>query len=140
MKVTHLGCATVHQLITDYLLVDSEVDPVRNIARGIDRLSPEPSRSPMLIEHRLSHLTQGSFFPFYHIISGRRIQTQKLMSKTQVMAKGFETRVSKFQAIVIADRSYGIFVPFVLQPLNKISNKTKRLPFLLKKEEPRIPR
>jgi hypothetical protein len=94
----------------------------------------------MLIEHRLSHLTQGSFFPFYHIISGRRIQTQKLMSKTQVMAKGFETRVSKFQAIVIADRSYGIFVPFVLQPLNKISNKTKRLPFLLKKEEPRIPR
>jgi hypothetical protein len=56
------------------------------------------------------------------------------------MEKGFETRVSKFQAIVIADRSNGIFVPFILQPQNKISNKTKRLPFLLKKEEPRIPR
>jgi hypothetical protein len=28
MEVTHLGCATVHQLITSFLLVDSEVDPV----------------------------------------------------------------------------------------------------------------
>jgi hypothetical protein len=27
------------------------------------RLSPEPSRSPMLIKHHLSHLTQGSIFP-----------------------------------------------------------------------------
>jgi hypothetical protein len=53
------------------------------------------------------------------------------------MAKGFEKRVS---AIVTADRSYGIFVPLVLQPQDKISNKTKRLPFLLKKEHPRIPR
>jgi hypothetical protein len=28
MEVTHLGCATVHQLVTCFLLVDSEVDPV----------------------------------------------------------------------------------------------------------------
>jgi hypothetical protein len=31
-------------------------------------------------------------------------------------------------------------VPLVLQPQDKILNKTKRLPFLLKKEHPRIPR
>jgi hypothetical protein len=28
MEVTHLGCATVHQLVTGFLLVDSEVDHV----------------------------------------------------------------------------------------------------------------
>jgi hypothetical protein len=28
MKVTHLGCATMHQLIACYLLVHSEVDPI----------------------------------------------------------------------------------------------------------------
>jgi hypothetical protein len=28
MEVTHLGCATVHQLITCFLLMHSEVDPV----------------------------------------------------------------------------------------------------------------
>jgi hypothetical protein len=86
----------MHQLVTGFLLVHYEVDPVRNIASGIHRLSPEPSWSPMLIEHRPSHLTQGSIFPLYHAILGRRIQTRKLVSKTQVMAKGFEARVSEF--------------------------------------------
>jgi hypothetical protein len=101
MEVTHLGCATMHQLVTGFLLVDSEVDPIRNIERGIDRLSPEPSRSPMLIEHRPSHLAQGPIFPFHHTILGRRKWTQKLMFKTQVMAKGFKTRVSEFRAIAL---------------------------------------
>jgi hypothetical protein len=111
MEVTHLGCVTMHQLVTSILLMHSEVDPVRNIACGIHRLSPKPSRSPMLIEHCSRHLTQGSVLPFYHAILGRRIWTRKLVFKTQVMAKGFEARVSEFQAIVTADCSYGISVP-----------------------------
>jgi hypothetical protein len=94
----------------------------------------------MLIKHRPSHLTQGSVFPFHNTILGRRIQTRKLVIKTQVMAKGFEMRVSEFRAIITTDSSYGISVPLVPQPQDKISNKTKRLPFLLKKEHPRIPR
>jgi hypothetical protein len=96
MEVTHLGCATVHQLIAGFLLMHSEVDPVRHIARGIHRLNPEPSRSPMLIKHHPSHLTQGPVFPFDNTILGRHIQTRKLMFKTQFMAKGFKTRVSEF--------------------------------------------
>ena len=113
MEVTHLGCATVHQLETGFLLVNPEVDPVRHIAHGIDRLSPDPSRSPMLVEHRPSHLAQGSVFPFHHAILGRCIRTRKVVFKTQVMAKGFEARVFEFRAIVTADRSYGISVPLV---------------------------
>jgi hypothetical protein len=54
------------------------------------------------------------------------------------MAKGFEERVSEFRAIVTADRSYGISVPLVPEPQDKISNETKCLPFVLKKEHPRI--
>jgi hypothetical protein len=140
MEVTHLGCATMHQLITGFLLVHSEVDPVRNVACGIHCLNPEPSWSPMLIEHRLSHLTQGSIFSFYHAILGRRIRSRKLVFKTQVMAKGSELRVSEFRAIVTSDCSYGISVPVVPQTQDKISNKIKCLPFLLKNEHPRIPR
>jgi hypothetical protein len=94
----------------------------------------------MPVEHRPSHLAQGSVFPFHHAILGRRIWTRKLVFKTQVMAEGFEARVFEFRAIVTADHSYGISVPLVLQPQDKISNKTKRLPFLLHKENPRIPR
>jgi hypothetical protein len=62
MEVTHIGCATVHQLVIGFLPVDFEVDPIQNIARGTDCLSPEPSRCPMLIEHRPSHLKEGSVF------------------------------------------------------------------------------
>jgi hypothetical protein len=87
----------------------------------------------MLIEHRLSHLTQGSVFSFYNTILGRRIQTRKLVFKTQVMAKGFETRVSEFRAIVTADCSYGISVPFVPQPQDKISTKPNVSPFSSRK-------
>jgi hypothetical protein len=140
MEVTHLGCPTVHQLVIGFLLVHSEVDPVQNIARGVHHLSPEPSRSPMLIKHRPSHLTQGSIFPFHTTILGRRIQTRKLVFKTQVMAKGLESRVSEFRDIVTTDCSYGISVPLVPQSQDNISNKTKRLPSLLRKEHPRIPR
>jgi hypothetical protein len=47
MEVTHLGCATVHQLVACFLLMHSEVEPVCHIARGVHRLSPEPSQSPI---------------------------------------------------------------------------------------------
>jgi hypothetical protein len=94
----------------------------------------------MLIKHHPSHPTQGSVFPFHHAIMGRHIQTRKLVFKTQVMAKGFKTRVSEFQAIVTVDLLYDISVPLIPQPQDKIPNKIKRLPFLLKKEHSHIPR
>jgi hypothetical protein len=97
-----------------------------------------PKKKQGLID--LSHLTQGSVFTFHNTILGRRIRTRKLVFKTQVMAKGFEARVSELRAIFIEDGSYGLSVPRVPQPQDNISNKTKRLPFLLKKEHPRIPR
>jgi hypothetical protein len=50
----------------------------------------------MLIKHHPSHLTQGPVFSFHNTILGMRIRTQKLVFKTQVMAKGFKTRVSEF--------------------------------------------
>jgi hypothetical protein len=54
--------------------------------------------------------------------------------------KKFQSESFEFRAIVTADRSYGIFVPLVPQPQDKISNKTKCLPFLFQKENPRIRR
>jgi hypothetical protein len=59
---------------------------------------------------------------------------------TQVTAKGFKTRVSEFCAIVTMDCSYVISMPLVPQPQDKISNKTKCLPLILKKEHTRITR
>jgi hypothetical protein len=92
MEVTHPGCATVHQLVAGFLLMHSKEESVRNIARGIHRLNPEPSQSPMLIKHHPSHLTQDSVFHFHNTILGRRIRTRKLVFKTQVRAKDFKMR------------------------------------------------
>jgi hypothetical protein len=82
----------------------------------------------------------GSVFPIHNIILGRRIRTRNLVFKTQVMEKGFEMKVSEFRAIITVDRSYVISVSLVSQPQDKILNKTKCLPFLLKKEHPCISR
>jgi hypothetical protein len=92
----------------------------------------------MLVEHHPSHLAQGSVFPFHHAILGRRIRTRKLVFTTQVTAKDFEVIVFEFRVIVTTNRSYGISVPLIPQPQDKISNKTKCLPFLFQKENPRI--
>jgi hypothetical protein len=94
----------------------------------------------MLIKHRPSHLTQGPVLPFHNTILGRRIRTRKLVFKTQVIAKGFKASVFEFRAIVTADCLYGISMPLVSQPQDKISNKTKRLPLILEKKHPRMPR
>jgi hypothetical protein len=87
MEVTHHGGSVVHQLIASFLLMDPKVNRVGHIARSIDRLSLEPSRSHMLVEHRLSHLAQCSVFPFHHAILGRHIRTRKLVFETRVMEK-----------------------------------------------------
>jgi hypothetical protein len=87
MEVTYLGCATVHQLIACFLLVNPEVDPIRHIARGIERLSPEPSRSPMLVEHHPSHLTQDFVFPFHHAILGGIYTLKNLLSRSKSWQK-----------------------------------------------------
>jgi hypothetical protein len=70
----------------------------------------------MRIKHRPSHLAQGPVLPFHNTILGRRMWTLKLVLKTQVMAKGFKTRVSEFRAIITTDCSYGISMPLVPQP------------------------
>jgi hypothetical protein len=90
MEMTHLGSVIVHHLITRFLLESLEKDHVQQIARGIECLSPKPPRSHMLIEHHPGHLTQGSVLPFHYAILGRRVRNQKMLFKTQVMAKGFD--------------------------------------------------
>jgi Holliday junction resolvasome RuvABC ATP-dependent DNA helicase subunit len=70
----------------------------------------------MLVEHRPSHLTKGTIFPFNYTILTSHIGRRKLMFETQITAKGFEMRVFKFTTIIATDRSNNISVPLILQP------------------------
>jgi hypothetical protein len=106
----------MHELIAHLVEEGPDKNPVPNMARGIHRLRPISSRSPMLIEHRLSHLTKGTIFPLNHTILTSHIWRRKLMFKTQMTTKGFEMRVFKFTTIVAMNSSNNISIPLILQP------------------------
>jgi hypothetical protein len=89
MEVTHLGCATVHQFIAGFLVVNPEVDPVQHISHGIDRLSPETSQSHMLVEHRPSHFAFRFSFPPRH--SGEAYTDSKTSVQVTSHGKRFQS-------------------------------------------------
>jgi hypothetical protein len=124
----------VHELIARLVQEGPEKDPVPNMASGIHRLSPISSRSPMLIEHRPSHLTKGTIFPLNLTILTSHIGRRKLMFETQIMTKGFEMRVFKFTAILTMNSSNSISMSLILQPQDQIPTKPNVSPLSAKKK------
>jgi hypothetical protein len=106
----------VHELIARLVQEGPQKNLVPNMASGIHRLHPISYHSPMLIEHLSSHLTKGAIFPLNYFILTSHIGRRKLMFDTQIMAKGFETRVLKFIAIIAMNSSNSISMSLVLQP------------------------
>jgi hypothetical protein len=105
----------MHELIAHLVQEGPQKNPVLNMASGIHRFRPISSRSPMLIEHRPSHLTKGTIFPLNYTILTSHIGRKKLMFETQITTKGFEMRVFKFTAIVATNSSNNISMSLVLQ-------------------------
>ena len=67
-EMVNTGLASKSQLIRSFVHESTQENVVGHITSGIDRLSPVLSRSPMLIEHRPSHLNQRSILPLYNPI------------------------------------------------------------------------
>jgi hypothetical protein len=106
----------MHELIAHLVQEGSKKNLVPNMASSIHCLHPISSWSPMLVEHRPSHLTKGSVFPLTHNILTIHIGRKQLMFETQIMTKGFEMRVFKFNAIVATNSSNSISIPLIRQP------------------------
>jgi hypothetical protein len=107
----------MHELIACLVQKGPKKNPIPNMARGIHRFSPISPRSPMLVEHRPSHLTKGTIFPLNHAILTSHIRRRELMFETQITTKGFEMRVFKFNAIVLRiARTTSPFLSFLTYP------------------------
>jgi hypothetical protein len=106
----------MHKLIARLVQEGPQKNPVPNMASGIHRFRPISPRSPMLIKHRPSHLTNGKIFPLNHTILTSHVGRRKLMFETQIMKKSFKMRVLKFTAIVATNISNSISMSLVLQP------------------------
>jgi hypothetical protein len=115
-EMAHSRCSPVHELIAHLVQEGPKKNLIPNMACGIHCLSPISPWSPMLIEHRPSHLTKGMIFPLNHTILTGHIGRRELMFETQITTKGFEMRVFKFSAIVATDSSNSISIPLILQP------------------------
>jgi hypothetical protein len=115
-SLAHSRCSPVYKLIARLVQEGPQKNPVPNMARGIHRLRPISPRSPMLIKRRPSHLTKGTIFPLNHTFLTSHIERRKLKFETQIMTKGFKTRVFKFTAIVATNSSNNISISLILQP------------------------
>jgi hypothetical protein len=115
-EMANSRCSPVHGLIARLVQEGPQKIPVPNMASGIHRLRPISPRSPLLIEHRPSHVTKGTIFLLNHTIITSHIGRRKLMFETQITSKGFEMRVFKFTAIFTTNSSNRISMSLVLRP------------------------
>jgi hypothetical protein len=122
-----LGWTSKLQLIKGFVKKCSKKDAIGHMVDSIDRFGPKFPRSPMLIDHRSSHLNKGLICAFNNAILLRFIQRGKLMLKCQSITKGFKMSIVEFCAIVIANRSHGILGKLILQSKNQISSMRKSL-------------
>jgi hypothetical protein len=129
-EMAHSRCSPVHELIACLVQEGPQKIPIPNMASGIHRLLPISFWSPMLVEHRPSHLTKGKIFPLNYTILTSHIGRIKLMFETQITTKGFKTRVFKFTTIVSMNSLNNISIPLILQPQDQIPDKTKRIPLV----------
>jgi len=125
-QVTQLGLLTKPQLIRGLTKVSSEKNAVGNVTGGVNRLSPEMPRSPMLIKHCPGHLNQSAVLALNHTVLWGSVRSRILVIKNLVTAKGIKMRVFEFSSIVRANCSHPTIV-LVLQPQDQIMNKLKHL-------------
>jgi hypothetical protein len=66
--MAHSMCSLVHKLISRLVLEGLKKNPVPNMSSSIHHLRSISSWSHRLIEHRPSHLTNGTIFPLNYTI------------------------------------------------------------------------
>ena len=93
----------------------------------------------MLIEHRPSHLNQGTVPVLNNPILRWNIWGRVLMFKTLATAKGIKAIILEFCTVVTANCSNGMG-EFAFQPKHKIVNVPKSFILCSQKENPRIAR
>jgi hypothetical protein len=79
LEVAYLGWSSESQLIRSLLQESSKENEIGNMAHGVDRFDPISPKSPMLIEHRPSHLNKGPILAINNTILLKDISRGKLM-------------------------------------------------------------
>jgi hypothetical protein len=129
-EMANIGWTSKSQLIRSLVQESLKKDAIGYMTSSVDRFSPKLSRSPMLNEHRPSHLNKGLFFAFNNTILLRYIWRRKMMIKAQRSTKDLKMSVLELCAIVTMNCSYDILRKLILQPKNQISCMSKASSFI----------
>jgi hypothetical protein len=78
----------------------AQEDPIRNIASGANSISPKAPKSPMLIEHRPSHLNSSAVLSFHNSILLRNVRGRKLLTNAMLKANLIKRGIFELSPIV----------------------------------------
>jgi hypothetical protein len=117
----------------------AQEDPIENIASGANSIGPKAPRSPMLIEHRPSHLNYSVVLSFHNSILLRNARSGKLLLNVMLKAKPIKRGIYKLSSIITVN-SFQTVRMLIVQPQSQESKVLKYLIFALQKENPRVTR
>ena len=67
-----------------------KVEPVDGVAGGVNRLSPKPVQSLILIKHGPCHVQKSSILPLYYTILLRCVGRRELMLDALILKEAFD--------------------------------------------------
>ena len=96
LEVTYRQWSSESQLIRSLLHESLKENAIGDMASCVDRLGPISPRSPVLIEHRPSHLNKGPILALNNTILLGDIRRGKLMLEAQRSTKDFKMSILEF--------------------------------------------
>jgi hypothetical protein len=117
----------------------AQEDPIRNIASGANSIGPKASRSPMLIEHRPSHLNYSAVLSFHNSILLRNARGGKLLINAMLKAKLIKRGISELSPIVTVNGFQAVGM-LIVQPQSQEPKVLTYLIFALQEENRRVTR
>jgi hypothetical protein len=117
----------------------SQKDLFRNIASSADSISSKTPKSPMLIEHRPSHLNKSVILSFHDSILLRNAWGEKLLINPMLKTKLIKRGISELSPIVTVN-DFQVVGMLIVQHQSQALKVLKHFILALQEENPRVTR
>jgi hypothetical protein len=112
---------------------------IRNIACSTDSINPKASRSPILIEHRPSHLNWSAVLSFHNSILLRNTRGRKLLINTMLKTKLIKRGIPDLGPIITTN-GFQAGGMFIVQPQSQAPIVLKHVILAFQEENSRVTR
>jgi hypothetical protein len=138
-KMRDRGLVTKAKLKGSQVQNQAQEDLIRDITSSANSIGPKATRSPMLIEHRPSHLNYSAVLSFYDSILLRNTWSRKLVINTMIMAKLIKRGIPELSPIVTANDFQAVEM-LIIQPQSQALKVFKHFILAFQEENPTVTR